>query len=102
MHIYVAKDSKNTPLQTHFGNQHLRKRGNAAVSTIFIYKIRNSDKLACERFRTSHGGQRHVTKGGTMPRTEDGSDWLVFKGNEAPSLTFLHNFNTNVKIITSN
>jgi hypothetical protein len=40
MHIYeyIAKDSKDTPLQTHFGHQHLRKRGNAAVSTIYFIK----------------------------------------------------------------
>jgi len=39
MHIDKVKDSKDTPLQTHFCHQYLRNRGNAAVSTIFIYQI---------------------------------------------------------------
>jgi len=79
MHSDTVKYSKDTPLQTHFCHQHLRNRGNAAVSTIFIYKIWNSDKLAHEWFCSSPGGQRHVIKGGTMPCMEDGSDWLVFR-----------------------
>jgi len=38
MHTDIVKDSKETPLQTHFFHQYLRNTGNAAVATIFFIK----------------------------------------------------------------